>query len=111
MNPQDIQLITLCAGTVIPAIVGLVTSTKASVPFQTAISAFLSVVVGIVSAWSYAGGSFDWITLAVASGSTFITTIVFARAVYRKPGIEKIQKVTDGIALDRVIGPSVQSKP
>ncbi len=106
---QDIQLITLCAGTIIPAIVGLVTSTRASVPFQTALGAFLSVLVGLVSTWA-SSGAFNWVAAGVATMTTFISTLVMARAVYRKPGITKIQNVTDGIALDRVIGPSVQSK-
>jgi hypothetical protein len=95
MNNQDVQLVTLCMGTIIPAIVGLITSTRASVPFQTALGAVMSVIVGIVSEWA-AVGSFNWIA---------------AGGVYRKTGIQKIQGVTDGIALDRVIGPSVQSTP
>jgi hypothetical protein len=70
----------------------------------------MSVIVGIVSEWA-AVGSFNWIAAGVATMTTFITTIVIARGVYRKTGIQKIQGVTDGIALDRVIGPSVQSTP
>jgi hypothetical protein len=70
----------------------------------------MSVVGGVLSIWSF-GGGFNWVSAAIASMTTFITTLVIARGVYRKPGIQKIQKITDGIALDRLIGPSVQSKP
>lgn len=107
---QDIQLITLCAGVVIPALIGLITSTRASVPFQTALGALMSVAVGVVSTWA-SSGEFNWVTAGIACMTTFISTLVIARGVYRKPGIQKIQKITDGIALDRIVGTSVQSAP
>jgi len=112
VNSQDIQLVTLCAGTVIPAIIGLITSTRASVPFQTALSAFMSVTVGLVSTWAFVGGPFNWVTAGIATMTTFISTLVLAHSLYHQTGATtKIQKITDGIALDRLIGPSVQSSP
>jgi hypothetical protein len=109
---QNIQLITMVSGTIIPAIVGLITSTRASVPFQTALSAALSVAVGLVSTWSYEGGTFHWETAAIATLTTLISTLVLAHSFYHQTGATtKIQKITDGIALDRVIGERVQSSP
>jgi hypothetical protein len=109
---QNIQLVTLCAGTIIPAIIGLITSTRASVPFQTALSAALSVAVGLISTWTYRGGAFDWETAAIATLTTLISTLVLAHSFYHQTGATtKIQKISDGVALDRLIGDKVQSTP
>jgi len=109
---QNIQLITMVSGTIIPAIIGLITSTRASVPFQTALSAALSVVVGLVSTWTYEGGAFNWTTATIATMTTLISTLVLAHSFYHQTGAtEKIQKISDGVALDRLIGDKVQSNP
>ena len=86
---QNIQLITLMAGTIIPAIIGLITSTKASVPVQTALSAFMSVLVGLVSTWSFTGGPFHWETAIIASLTTLISTLVLAHSFYHQTGATK----------------------
>jgi hypothetical protein len=102
MNP-DIQLITLCLGVVIPALVGLITSVRASVVLQTALGAALSVVGGIVSTWSFTG-KFNWVTAGIAVMTTFISTLVLAHSLYHQTGATKrIQEVTDGIAVDRLL--------
>jgi hypothetical protein len=106
---QNIQLVTMCAGIVIPAVVGLITSTKASAVLQTSLSALMSVIVGVVSAWA-ASGMMNWTTAILAVMTTFISTLVLAHSLYHQTGATtKIQEVTDGIAVDKVIAKVVGS--
>ncbi len=98
---ENIQLVVLVSGTIIPAIVGLLTSVKASVVFQTALSAAMSVLVGLVSTWSLSG-TFNWVTAGIAVMTTFISTLVLAHSLYHQTKVTpKIQNATDAIAVDR----------
>jgi hypothetical protein len=106
---QDIQLATLVAGTIIPAVIGLITSVKASPVLQTTLGAVMSVMVGLASTWSFSG-QFNWVTAGIAILTTFISTLVLTHSLYHQTGaMKKIQGVTDGIAVDKVIANAVGS--
>jgi len=106
---QTIQLVTLVSGTVIPAVIGLITSEKASLVMQTSLSAVMSVLVGLVSTWSFTG-HFNWITGGIAVMTTFISTLILTHSLYHETGATtKLQNVATGVSVDKVISKAVGS--
>ncbi len=98
----DLQLVTMSAGIVVPGLVGLVTSTKASEVIQLTIASVLSVIVGLVSTWA-AYGAWNWITAGIAVMSVLTSTLIIGHLLWSKTGaLQKVQTVSDGIAVDRL---------
>lgn len=106
---ESLQLVTLVAGTVIPAVIGLITSVHASAVMQTTLGAVMSVIVGITSSMIFMP-HFQWVPALVAVMTTFISTLVLTHSLYHQTGAtKKIQQVTDGIAVDKMIAKVVGS--
>jgi hypothetical protein len=95
MNP-NVQLAVIVAGTLIPTMVGLLTARGCPQNLQTAVSAALSVIVGLASTWSFTG-RLNWETGLTAIGFTFISALVFAHQIYKPIGVtHKIHELVPG---------------
>jgi hypothetical protein len=81
-------------GTVIPTIVGLITARESSEIVQTVVGAVVSIIVGLVSFWSFTG-QFNWVQAGIAVMFTFISTEVASRSIYKPSGAtKKLQTLT-----------------
>jgi len=93
MNPT-VQMVTLVAGTVIPTVVGLITSRDCSVVVSTALGAAMSVLVGIISTWSFTG-QLNPVSSVIAIMFTFVSTLTMSNAIYEPTGAtKKLQSLT-----------------
>jgi uncharacterized membrane protein (DUF441 family) len=98
-SSQDVQLVVLVAGTLVPVVTGLITAHDTSEVYQTAISAALSVAVGLVSTWSCTG-TLNWVTAAVAVATTFIMAMIAADHIYKPTGAtKKLQELVPALHL------------